>query len=443
MTYIPRATQAQAEAGTLNSVLLTPLLSSYRQKMALQYKVFVTVGFENADYICDGDADHVEIQAALTAVNAVGGGMVYLKKGNYSLTNTSDITVGDNTVIVGAGVSTVLTKTSENNKRVFAFGHNGKLRDLKIVNQTAVEAHTIALNGDNFQAERIEVNGGQVAFYMLGRKNILVEKSKFYNYSNYAFLISNGNKHVQISECEISSVENTDGAYGTGYRGIYILNSSDVTIKWNLIRRHSARGVFVNRGSTNVKISGNTFEDNFHHVTIENDTPASEEGSSEYNTVAYNLMRRINTSQSSSAAIKLGTGAGDTYPSHYNIIESNIIINPSPSGGIRVFGGTGNQLISTTVAATNEAPIRIESEAVNTVVVGVSATADIINNSITTVLVAAKLGGQFVTPQISTGTAAPATTPTKVGDTFIDTTNGNIYIAKGTTDATDWVQVNN
>jgi len=44
---------------------------------------------------------------------------------------------------------------------------------------------------------------------------------------------------------------------------------------------------------------------------------------------------------------------------------------------------------------------------------------------------------------ISTGTAAPATTPTKVGDTFIDTTNGNIYIAKGTASSADWVQVNN
>jgi hypothetical protein len=47
------------------------------------------------------------------------------------------------------------------------------------------------------------------------------------------------------------------------------------------------------------------------------------------------------------------------------------------------------------------------------------------------------------TPTISTGTAAPATTPAKVGDQFIDTANGNIYIAKGTASAADWVQVNN
>jgi hypothetical protein len=44
---------------------------------------------------------------------------------------------------------------------------------------------------------------------------------------------------------------------------------------------------------------------------------------------------------------------------------------------------------------------------------------------------------------IVTGTAAPATTPTKVGDEFIDTTNKNIYKAVGTASSADWVQVNN
>lgn len=44
---------------------------------------------------------------------------------------------------------------------------------------------------------------------------------------------------------------------------------------------------------------------------------------------------------------------------------------------------------------------------------------------------------------ISSGTAAPLTTPTHVGHLFVDTANGNIYLAKGVTSAADWVQVNN
>jgi len=41
------------------------------------------------------------------------------------------------------------------------------------------------------------------------------------------------------------------------------------------------------------------------------------------------------------------------------------------------------------------------------------------------------------------GTAAPGTTPSKTGDVFVDTTNDNIYISKGTAASGDWIQVNN
>ena len=45
-----------------------------------------TVGFTAiCDYICDGVADNVQIQAALTAVGALGGGSVILQRGTYNL----------------------------------------------------------------------------------------------------------------------------------------------------------------------------------------------------------------------------------------------------------------------------------------------------------------------------------------------------------------------
>ena len=45
-------------------------------------------------------------------------------------------------------------------------------------------------------------------------------------------------------------------------------------------------------------------------------------------------------------------------------------------------------------------------------------------------------------PNISTGTAVPTTTPSKIGDMFVDTTNKNVYIAVGTTDSGDWEHMN-
>lgn len=46
------------------------------------------------------------------------------------------------------------------------------------------------------------------------------------------------------------------------------------------------------------------------------------------------------------------------------------------------------------------------------------------------------------TPTILTGTAAPATTPVKIGDMYIDTTNVKVYVATGTSASTDWTVLN-
>lgn len=44
--------------------------------------------------------------------------------------------------------------------------------------------------------------------------------------------------------------------------------------------------------------------------------------------------------------------------------------------------------------------------------------------------------------QIDSGTSAPATTPRKVGDVFVDTTAKKIYFATGTSSSADWTVVN-
>lgn len=45
-----------------------------------------------ADYVCDGTADNVEIQAAIDAVKAQGGGVVLLSAGNFNLAATLNVT---------------------------------------------------------------------------------------------------------------------------------------------------------------------------------------------------------------------------------------------------------------------------------------------------------------------------------------------------------------
>jgi hypothetical protein len=43
---------------------------------------------------------------------------------------------------------------------------------------------------------------------------------------------------------------------------------------------------------------------------------------------------------------------------------------------------------------------------------------------------------------ISTGILAPATTPTKVGNIFVNTVLKKVYVATGTTNSSDWTIIN-
>lgn len=46
------------------------------------------------------------------------------------------------------------------------------------------------------------------------------------------------------------------------------------------------------------------------------------------------------------------------------------------------------------------------------------------------------------TPTISSGTSAPATTPVKVGDIFVDTSSKKMYVATGIASSNDWTILN-
>ncbi len=66
-----------------------------------------TVGFADADYICDGTADNVQIQAAIDFVSGLGGGTVYIKPGNYAIAD--NVFPATNVLIYGSGNSTFFT----------------------------------------------------------------------------------------------------------------------------------------------------------------------------------------------------------------------------------------------------------------------------------------------------------------------------------------------
>lgn len=53
----------------------------------------------------------------------------------------------------------------------------------------------------------------------------------------------------------------------------------------------------------------------------------------------------------------------------------------------------------------------------------------------------ADMRSRLATPGISTGAVAPASTPTAVGDIYVDTVAATVYVATGTTSAADWTGI--
>lgn len=71
-------------------------------------KVFTIVGSSRADYITDGVADDVQIQAAINYVNDNGGGVVYISAGTYVL--AANVLLKSGVHLIGSGMgSTIIT----------------------------------------------------------------------------------------------------------------------------------------------------------------------------------------------------------------------------------------------------------------------------------------------------------------------------------------------
>lgn len=90
-----------------------------RNTLAAQSKAYVVVGATgDMGYVTDSTTDNVEIQAALDAVNTLGGGTVFLQKGTYNV--TSVMTIGSNTTLLGEEAkSTIIKKVASQNNTIF------------------------------------------------------------------------------------------------------------------------------------------------------------------------------------------------------------------------------------------------------------------------------------------------------------------------------------
>jgi hypothetical protein len=108
-----------------------------------------------ADYYADGTADQVEINNAIAAVGANGGGTVLVKEGTYNLSGAVTMDQ-DNVMLQGAGWNTLLYKSTNFNANMMnVTADNLVVRDLKIDGNrtgTTTDNHGIVCTGaDNLR----------------------------------------------------------------------------------------------------------------------------------------------------------------------------------------------------------------------------------------------------------------------------------------------------
>lgn len=121
----------------------------------------------HADYICDGTADDVQIQAALDVAEAAGGGFVKLSPGVFVL--ASGLTVGQYVSLVGQGFNTQVDATGTTDDAITIasgtnyFLYSAEIAKIRITLPAASSGDgivTTGLQGNNLKLSDIFIDGG-------------------------------------------------------------------------------------------------------------------------------------------------------------------------------------------------------------------------------------------------------------------------------------------
>lgn len=232
-----------------------------RSNLGAQAKSFVTVGSTDADYITDGTADDVQIQAAIDALP--NGGTVFLKQGTYNIAAPIVIATEKGLHLTGSGYGSILHAVNSLNDNIIEFNPSSagvwaKFSHFKIegncANQTA--GHGI---------------------YAAGALECIFESLWFhevYDYGIYLYRIASGNygHNNKIYNCTFDEGDNSAGIGG----GIYMEENDENVIYANSFQFMGGSGArtalgqgycIYDKGGLN-KISKNDFVNSYLGVHI-------------------------------------------------------------------------------------------------------------------------------------------------------------------------------
>lgn len=351
------------------AVKFDKILKKLREKDQIP---FYTVGSANADYITDGVADDVQIQQAIDAASAAGGGIVHIKEGQY--TQTSAILPASKVIIEGEGVGTIIKKANSINDHQFTYNNisHAALRDLQIDGNKANNAglagkciNLVTAGSSNITFDNLYIHDGikhgifadsAVAHNNINIKNCRIEDmgtsadgSGIYLGGVLRYKIEN----VWAAGCTLDGVQFDGGngeivnlhSYSNSRCGLYFSATAYSLVTNSEIYSNTSMGVHVDTSSvvltSNSKIYSNG-NDGFRFTSVNG---SRVQGCEIFNNGAVNA----------SAGIRLvATSGGDT--SNRHIIVGNSIYDNQGGSATQEYGilATGSGTVDFNNVSSND-----------------------------------------------------------------------------------------
>lgn len=267
----------------------------------------------SSDYVTDGTADNVQLQAAVTDVSAAGGGIVTIRSGTYAIAGV--VTVPANVIIEGEGDSTVLVMAAASAIKV---------------NSSDVVIRNLTINGDSQAINNYGI-------IVENAVNVEIHSNKFLNMEGFGIFItataSNTCSDINVHDNYLYGNGNND-VIGGGPANSTGAVVKDVNIHHNRIIQDCTTNSYENAFDI-VKVNRVQFSDN------------SVTGKVQFGTEQYpNINSQINNNVIEPAINKTTTAVlvttfGTALSNNKNItICGNVVID----GAIKLTGISGQKV---------------------------------------------------------------------------------------------------
>ena len=205
---------------------------------------------QQADYVCDGTDDQVEIQAAIDALPD-GGGKVVLMEGIYNITSAIDLAGTKKVSLEGVGSSTII-----NNQNTLS-GHA-----ISAINGATPGNVRYAVNIRNLLVKGNASSGDGIHLVYCDCHHI--ENIKVISHGRYGIYLGNNAGTGMEADPTIS------GCYilGNNDIGLYIVDNHDLLISHTHIEGNAKQGIKYTGRSFDLTLTGCNVEDNLEEQII-------------------------------------------------------------------------------------------------------------------------------------------------------------------------------